>query len=122
MENTELTKGTRIRKLILYVMKASIKVQQLKSARNGSKDIPLSTVFSEEEIKYLKLLNPELEGKTEKQQNPHSINELAYGSWIIARLGGWKEFYDAKRPPGTKTFAAGIEHIVIGIKIAKDVS
>ena len=125
IENTELTKGKSIRKLILYVMKASIKIQQLKAARNGTKDTPLETVFSEEEIKYLNLLNPKLEGATAKQQNPYPNNELAYGSWIIARLGGWKEFYDASRPPGTKTFAAGIErfeNIVIGIKIGKDVS
>ena len=76
-------------------------------------------------MKYLYLLNPELEGETARQQNPHPINDLAYGSWIIARLGGWKEFYDTKRPPGTKTFAAGIErfeNIVVGIKIGKLVS
>ena len=36
IENTELTKGKSIRKLILYVMKASVKIQQLKAARDGS--------------------------------------------------------------------------------------
>jgi hypothetical protein len=125
IENTELTKGKSIRKLILYVMKASIKIQQLKAARNGGSGAKLGAVFSEEEMKYLYLLNPELEGETARQQNPHPINDLAYGSWIIARLGGWKEFYDTKRPPGTKTFAAGIErfeNIVVGIKIGKLVS
>ena len=106
-------------------MKASIKIQQLKAARNGGSGAKLGSVFSEEEMKYLYLLNPELEGETARQQNPHPINDLAYGSWIIARLGGWKEFYDTKRPPGTKTFAAGIErfeNIVVGIKIGKLVS
>ena len=125
IENTELTKGKSIRKLILYVMKASIKIQQLKAARDGTNGAKLGTVFSEEEMKYLHLINPELEGNTDKQQNPHSKDNLAYGSWIIARLGGWKEFYDSKRPPGTKTFAAGIErfeNIVVGIKIGKLVS
>jgi len=120
IENTELTKGKSIRKLILFVMKASIKIQQLKAARDGTKDTPLTRVFTTEEVRYLHLINPTLEGKTLKQKNPHPKNELAYGSWIIARLGGWKEFYDAARPPGTKTFAAGIEKfdgIAIGIKL-----
>ncbi len=125
IENTELTKGKSIRKLILNVMKASVKIQQLKAARDGSTGAKLSRVFSEEEIKYLHLLNPKLEGKTLKQQNPFSKPNLAYGSWIIARLGGWKEFYNKRRPPGTKTFAAGLEKfeiIVEGIKIGKLVS
>jgi len=107
--NTELTRAKSIRKLILYVMKASVKIQQLKSARDGKIKIPMETVFSKKEIKYLKLINPRMEGKTEKQKNPFADDSLAYGAWIIARLGGWKEYYTDKRPPGSKTFSWGLE-------------
>ncbi len=109
VENTELTKAASIRKLILYVMKASVKIQQLKSARSGKNNIDIRTVFREKEIKYLRIISPRLEGNTEKQKNPYPINELSYGAWVIARLGGWKEFYNPKRPPGSKTFAWGLE-------------
>jgi len=109
VENTELTRAKSIRKLILYVMKASVKIQQLKSARDGKAQISMESVFSTKEIEYLKLINPRLEGKTEKQKNPYSESNLAYGAWVIARLGGWKEYYTNKRPPGSKTFAWGLE-------------
>lgn len=109
VENTELTRAKSIRKLILYVMKASVKIQQLKSARDGKAQISMESVFSKKEIEYLKIINPRLEGKTEKQKNPYPVNNLAYGAWVIARLGGWKEYYTDKRPPGSKTFAWGLE-------------
>lgn len=109
IENTELTSGKAIRKLILYVMKVGIKIQQLKASRTGAKKIPISSVFDKEEIKCLQRISPSLEGNTEKQKNPYPQDELAYGAWVIARLGGWKEFYNIKRPPGTKTFVWGLE-------------
>ena len=45
-----------------------------------------------------------LEGKTERQKNPHAEGSLAWLSWIVARLGGWNCYY---RPPGPKTIARG---------------
>ena len=46
VENTELTRAKSIRKLILYVMKASVRIQQLKSARDGKAQISMESVFS----------------------------------------------------------------------------
>ena len=46
VENTELTRAKSIRKLILYVMKASVRIQQLKSARAGKAQISMESVFS----------------------------------------------------------------------------
>ena len=45
-----------------------------------------------------------LEGKTERQKNPHAKGSLVWLSWIVARLGGWNCYY---RPPGPKTIARG---------------
>lgn len=50
-----------------------------------------------------------MEGKTEKQKNPYQENNLAWASWIIARLGGWTEFYTDARPSGNKTFKEGLD-------------
>ena len=124
IENTELTRGKSIRKLLLLTMKAAIKIQQLKAARDGTTKDKIDLTFTEDEIECLININKSLEGKTVKQQNPHSKDDLAYAAWIIARLGGWKEFYNKERPPGNKTFVAGLqrfEAIHFGYKI-KDVS
>ena len=47
------------------------------------------TVFTEPEIETIAALNPTLEGKTERQQNPHLSRSLARAAWVIARLGSW---------------------------------
>ena len=45
-----------------------------------------------------------LEGKTERQKNPHRPGNLAFLAWIVARLGGWNCYY---KPPGPKTMRTG---------------
>jgi hypothetical protein len=122
IESTELTTGKAIRKLILMLMKASIKVQKLKSARSGDTEMKTTEVFEEEEIECLKEVNKKVSGSTVKQQNPHDPQNLAWAVWIIARLGGWSEFYDASRPPGNKTLMWGLEKfegIMIGYHMSK---
>jgi len=120
IEATELTKGKAIRKLIILIMKASIKLIQLKAARSGNTDIKTAAVFNEREIECLSKLNNKLQGQTKPQQNPYDRNHLSWASWIIARLGGWKSYYDKNRPPGNKTFVWGLEKfesIMIGYNI-----
>ncbi len=122
IESTELTTGKAIRKLILILMKVSIKVQKLKAARDGTTEMKVTDVFDKEEIKCLKVINEQMNGDTPKQQNPYNHLNLAWAAWIIARLGGWKEFYDASRPPGNKTFMWGLEKfegIMLGFNISK---
>jgi hypothetical protein len=109
IQSTELTSGSSIRKLTLIIMKASIRILQLKAARGGEGDLKVKDVFNDQEIECLEKLNNELQGSTNKQKNTHPKYHLAWASWIIARLGGWKEFYDNSRPPGNKTFAWGLE-------------
>lgn len=109
IEKTELTTGKGIRKLTLITMKASIKIMQLKSARTGETELQTEDVFDKNEILLLKKLNTKYEGSTEKQQNPYTETHLAWASWVIARMGGWSEYYNKKRPPGNKSFIKGLE-------------
>ena len=39
-----------------------------------------------------------LEGKTDKQKNPHPKGSLAYAAWVFARLGGWTGYYGKPGP------------------------
>lgn len=122
IESTELTKGKCIRKLLLFTMKSSIKILQLKSARSGKSSIKVIEIFNTKEIECLQQLCEKLNGNTEKQQNPHNEESLSWATWIIARLGGWKGFYEKSRPPGNKTLVWGIERfdaIMIGYNISK---
>jgi len=109
IEKTALETGKGIRKLTLLLMKASLRQEQLKSARNGKTAIKTADVFTELEVKCLSKLNEKLEGNTEKQKNPYPKANLAWASWVIARLGGWTEFYTKSRPPGNKTFKEGLD-------------
>lgn len=126
IESSELESGNRIRKLTIIIMQASIRVQQLKAARNGSGNLQVKDVFSIEESQCLEILNNRYEGNTEKLRNPYPKEHLSWASWVIARLGGWKNVYDKKRPPGNKTFIWGLEKfeaIMVGFQmgIMKDV-
>lgn len=109
IEKTQLGTGRSIRKLTLILMEASIKILQLKAARDGSTSLSVEDMFNKKEIECLKLLNKTLSGKTKKQQNPHPENHLSWASWVIARLAGWKEFYAKNNPPGNKTYKKGLD-------------
>jgi len=108
IEATELESGKSIRKLLILGMEASIKVMQLKAAREGESLVKTDEVFNKEEILFLEVLNNKLQGSTEKLKNPHVKEKLAWASWVIARLGGWKG-YKSQRPPGTITFKRGLD-------------
>lgn len=123
IESTELESGKSIRKLTIIIMKVSLKIQQLKAAREGNTDIKVTEVFKPEEVECLVRINEEVSGDTIKQQNPYDKNNLAWATWIIARLGGWQEFYNKSRPPGNKTLKWGLdkfEGIMIGYNIFKN--
>ncbi|PIE78414.1 MAG: hypothetical protein CSA15_08050, partial [Candidatus Delongbacteria bacterium] len=64
-------------------------------------------VFSENEIQFMEKLCPKLEGNSKKLKNKHLFKSIAWASWIIARLGGWKG-YESQSPPGPITIVKGI--------------
>ena len=93
-----------------------LKVSLCQSSGEGQK---LEHVFNEAERECLKQLNENLEGSTKKQQNPYQVEELGYGAWVIARLGGWKG-YKSQRPPGVITIKRGLqrfETIFVGFSL-----
>jgi len=121
IERSQMKSGKTLRKLTLILMEATLKVLQLKAARLGQTDLAVSDVFDNHEIVCLQKLNKQMQGKTKKQQNPYPIKHLGWASWIVARLGGWTEFYAKnKNPPGNKTLARGLdvfEAIMLGYKL-----
>ena len=87
---------------------AAVRVMQLTLAREGRTPRPATDAFDAGEIEVLQHVQPTLEGKTEKQKNPHPRPSLAWAAWIIARLGGWKG-YASERKPGPITLLRGLQ-------------
>jgi hypothetical protein len=106
LEDSQLASADRLVKLTAVAIKAACIDMQLVQERDGKHQLPASTVFAEPEIETLEALVPTLEGKTERQKNPHPARSLARASWVIARLGGWNCYY---KPPGPITFRRGME-------------
>jgi len=106
LESSQLEHGTRLEKLAVMALSAAVRVMQLTLARDGESARPATDAFDANEINVLQ--HVQLEGKTEKQKNPHPVLSLAWAAWIIARLGGWKG-YASERKPGPITMLRGLQ-------------
>jgi hypothetical protein len=102
-EEAQTSDTHRLFNLAALAMGAAVRIVQLVDARDGGPR-PADDVASEAQIAAAEALGPTLEGKTERQRNPHPKYSLAWLSWIVARLGGWNCYY---KPPGPKTMRQG---------------
>lgn len=127
IQSSELESGWAIRKLTVMVLNAALRVMQLLLAYDNEQSQPIEQVFDSGEVKCLENLNNTLQGDTEKSKNRYDPKRLSWATWIIARLGGWKN-YNSKRPPGPIILKRGLDKfasIYQGWKLAlshKDVS
>jgi len=108
IESSELETGWSIRKLTVMALNAALRVMQLLLANNNDNSQPVEDVFDEGEIACLQQLSKTLEGDTEKSKNKNNPRLLSWATWIIARLGGWKN-YNSKRPPGPIILKKGMD-------------
>lgn len=84
---------------------AAVTIKQLVQARDGNTDQRLSDAFDPDDRPVLEAVCAKLEGKTERQKNPHPKASLAFAAWVIARLGGWTGYYGK---PGPKVMRIGL--------------
>ena len=91
-----------LRRLVMAALVAAITVQQLVHARDGVQGPaplrPITDAFDPEDTPLLEAFCKRLEGKTERQKNPHQKGSLAYAAWVCARLGGWTGYYGKPGP------------------------
>jgi hypothetical protein len=76
---------------------AAVTIMQLVRARDGAHQI-IEDAFEDDDRPLLEAICPTLEGKTQRQKNPHPKGSLAYAAWVIARLGGWDGYYGKPGP------------------------
>lgn len=108
LESSLVEEGERLEKLAVIAASVAVRTMQLTLAREGKTSRPSADAFAPEEIEVLRHVQPTLEGKTEKQKNPHPPASLAWAAWIIARLGGWNG-YASERKPGPITMLHGLQ-------------
>ena len=108
IEKSEVETSERMANLATLALLTAVQVMQLVQARSGQTEQPISDAFNQLEIALIRHLNPTLEGNTQKQKNPHPPDSLAFASWVIARLGGWKGLA-SQRPPGPITMKTGLQ-------------
>ena len=106
LEESQIATAGRLMKLTAAAPMAACIDMQLVQERDGTHGSPASQVFSTPEIDTIEALSPVLEGKTERQRNPHSPRSLARASWAMVRLGGWNCYYG---PPGPIVMHRGME-------------
>jgi hypothetical protein len=103
LEDTQMLDAERLFILASMGLAAAVRTIQLVDARDGSQR-PSTDVVDASLKAPLEAISRSLEGKTERQKNPHPSTSLAFIAWIAARLGGWNCYY---KPPGPKTMRSG---------------
>lgn len=109
LESSQIECGSNLMKLAMFALCAAIQIMQLVLAREGTTHQKTKDLFSKKEQSFLLILLKTLEGKTLKQKNPYSQDNLAWASWTIARLGGWKGYTKSEGLPGPIVIGRGRE-------------
>ena len=87
-----------LEKLVAASLIAAVTVLQLVRARDGTGQRPLQDAFDADDQPVLETVSASLEGKTQRQKNPHPRGSLAFAAWVFARLGGWTGYYGKPGP------------------------
>jgi len=111
LEAAQLESGAALKKLCLLSLHVALVQLQLVTARDGDAPGKASLVWTPAAETFMRVLQVQLEGKTKKQQCEHEVGTLAWTSWIIGRLGGWKG-YTSQSPPGPITMRRGLERFM----------
>jgi len=98
IEAVRIAEAAPFEKLAVATLIAAVQVLQLVRDRDGAARRPLEDVFDPTDLPALEAVCATLEGKTERQKNPHPTGSLAYAAWVCARLGGWTGYYGKPGP------------------------
>ena len=106
IEACEIERPEAMMRFVGAVACAAVKVLQLVRARDGDTGQTIADAFDPGDQPLLETLSRQLEGKTQRQKNPHAKGTLAFAAWVIARLGSWDGYYGK---PGPKIMRIGLQ-------------
>lgn len=106
LEAADISQPRAMINLVGAATVAAVTIKQLVQARDGNTDQQLTDAFDPDDQPVLEAVSAKLEGKTERQRNPHPKGSLAFAAWVIARLGGWTGYYGK---PGSQVMRRGLQ-------------
>jgi hypothetical protein len=108
---SQLTRGAALKRLTTLALQVALTLMQLVEGRDGEAgEEGAEVVFSASAVAYMRRRAETLSGRTAKQRCPHAAGTLAWGSWVVGRLGGWKGYARAD-PPGPITMHRGLARL-----------
>jgi hypothetical protein len=109
IEESQIVDAKTLAKLAIAALIAAVRVMQLVRAREGTTEQRLTDAFQSQDQSLIETLVTKLEGKTQKQKNPHPPGTLARAAWVMGRLGGWSGYVGGGyKPAGPKTMYDGL--------------
>jgi hypothetical protein len=108
IESAQLEKGEGLKKLAVMSLQVALTTMVLKLSLTNDQEVNASLIFSKEQLDFLRIYMPELEGKTQKQKNPFKESTLPWAAWAIGRIGCWGG-YISQGPPGYITIKTGLD-------------
>lgn len=98
IEASQVEAGGAFENLATAVLIASVQVLQMVRERDGQTGQKSADAFDTADQPALAAICKKMEGKTERQKNPHPPDSMAWVTWICARLGGWNCYYGKPGP------------------------
>jgi hypothetical protein len=93
IEAVPIRENAPLKNLGCATLIAAIRIQQMLHDRDGQAGRPVTDVFEAADLPLIEAIGKTLEGRTERQRNPHPSGSLAHATWVCARLGGWTGYY-----------------------------
>jgi hypothetical protein len=120
IESSQVGEGGAFENLAAATLIASVQVLQMVRERDGVAQRPLADAFDPADQPAMAAINATLQGKTERQKNPHPPDSLAWASWICARLGGWNCYYGKPGPITIHNGLLRLRALLYGWKLRGD--
>ena len=98
IEAVALEEVAPLKNLACATLIAAIQIQQMLHDRDGQANRPMEDVYDPSDQPIIVAIGRTLQGRTERQKNPHPPRSLAHAAWICARLGGWTGYYGKPGP------------------------
>jgi hypothetical protein len=122
IEGVRVADGGPFENLAIATLVAAVEVLSLVRDRDGEAGRPMTDVFAADEQPVIEAIGASLEGKTERQKNPHAPGSLAFAAWVCARLGGWTGYYGKAGPVVMLNGLLRLRAMIEGWRLAGEVT